>query len=371
MRKMDSSCNTALCVPESCVLLGRLTADIGPSENNPRNSEGAFIRAKNGDILFAYSKYSGESSNDHAPCDIALLRSSDEGESWIYDKIIARAEDFGTQNLMSVSSLTQLDGSISFYFLIKETDGSSSYGRVTSPDGDNFYPEDARRCGFYARRAYYVINNDRILRTSDGKLLLPASRYDAFPAPYPPAVATILISEDDGISFRETAVELRSEHTINASIGLEEPGIIETEDGLYFWFRTLYGCQYFSTSRGLSLDFTEPLPSPFTSPRSPMQIKRIEGEYFAVYNPIPVYNGRAIGSFCGRTPIVIRRSADNVVYGEVNEIEDEFTRGFCYPAIFKTNDGCLLLSYCRGDKTLGESILSRTGINKIPLSMIK
>jgi hypothetical protein len=101
-----------------------------------------------------------------------------------------------------------------------------------------------------------------------------------------------------------------------------------------------------------------------------MQIKRLDGEYFAVYNPIPVYNGRPIGSYNGRTPLVIRRSLDNVNYGEVNIIEDEFTRGYCYPAIFKTKDNALLVSYCRGDQKLGEIILSRTGINKIPLDSI-
>lgn len=354
-------------------MLGKIVCDLGRSENNPRNSEGSFIRAKNGDILFAYSKYTGDSANDHAPCDIALLRSSDEGEHWVFDRIIARAEDFGTLNLMSVSSLLHLDGRISFYFLVKEPDGTSTYGRVTSADGNNFFPEDAKRCGFFAKKAYYVINNDRLLRTSDGKVLIPASRYDTWDEGYPPAVATVLISDDDGANFYETPVNLRSEHTLNSEIGLEEPGIIETEKGLYFWFRTLYGCQYFSTSEGLSLDFTEPLPSYFTSPRSPMQIKKFDGEYFAVYNPIPVYNGRDVFSFCGRTPIVIKRSMslDDMKNSEVNVIEDDQTRGYCYPAIFKTRDDSLLISYCRGDNGVGEFILSRTGITKIPLSLIK
>ena len=350
-------------------MLGKLVCDLGPSEGNPRNSEGAFIRAKNGDILFAYSRYNADSPNDHAPCDIALLRSSDEGDSWIFDKIIARANDFNTKNLMSVSSLEHLDGSISFYFIIKEPDGTSTYGMVTSPDGNNFYPEDAKRCGFHARAAYYVINNDRILRTSDGKLLLPAARYENIQEPLPAAVGTILVSDDDGKSFYESSVALRSEHTINAQYGLQEPGLAETDDGLYFWFRTNYGCQYFSTSDGLSFDFTEPLPSPFTSPRSPMQIKKLDGVYYAIYNPIPSYNGRE--TVCaGRTPLVIRKSKDNLSYGELNVIEDDTTRGYCYPAIFKTNDDSLLIAYCRGDKAAGEIILSRTGINKIPVSDI-
>ena len=50
----------------------RIVHQIPPSENNPRNSEGAFIRAKNGDILFAYSRYKGDSVHDHAACDTIL-----------------------------------------------------------------------------------------------------------------------------------------------------------------------------------------------------------------------------------------------------------------------------------------------------------
>ena len=42
-----------------------LVCDIAPKENNPRNSEGSFLRAPNGDILFAYSQYSGNDWNDH------------------------------------------------------------------------------------------------------------------------------------------------------------------------------------------------------------------------------------------------------------------------------------------------------------------
>ena len=201
-------------------MLGKLVCDLGPTEGNPRNSEGAFIRAKNGDILFAYSKYTGDSPNDHAPCNIALLRSSDEGESWVFDKIIAKASDFDTKNLMSVSALTHLDGRISFYFIVKEPDGTSTYGKVTSPDGNNFYPEDAKRIGFFAKSAYYVINNDRLLRTSDGKILIPAARYDEITEPLPAAVAVILASEDDGESFYETSVELRSDYTnVNGTVG--------------------------------------------------------------------------------------------------------------------------------------------------------
>ena len=60
----------------------RLIHEFPPSKDNPRNSEGAFLRGKKGEILFAYSRYHGDSAHDHAACDIALTVSYDEGESW-------------------------------------------------------------------------------------------------------------------------------------------------------------------------------------------------------------------------------------------------------------------------------------------------
>ena len=90
----------------------RLIHQLPPTDNNPRNSEGAFVRGKNGEILFAYSRYTGNSCHDHASCDIALIVSYDEGESWSEPRIIVKAKDFHIQNVMSVSALEQKNGDI-------------------------------------------------------------------------------------------------------------------------------------------------------------------------------------------------------------------------------------------------------------------
>ena len=90
----------------------RLVHQLPPGENNARNSEGAFIRGTEGEILFAYSRYRGQSTHDHAPCDIALIESRDEGETWSEPRVIAPAAAFGVKNVMSVSALRQLNGDI-------------------------------------------------------------------------------------------------------------------------------------------------------------------------------------------------------------------------------------------------------------------
>ncbi len=65
--------------------------DLPPGPDNPRNSEGAFLPLRDGRILFAYSRYYGDSSNDNAPADIAARYSSDNGRTWTTnDEIIVR-----------------------------------------------------------------------------------------------------------------------------------------------------------------------------------------------------------------------------------------------------------------------------------------
>lgn len=354
----------------------RLLHEIIPSQNNPRNSEGAFIRAKNGDILFAYSRYTGTSNHDHASCDIAMIRSSDEGESWSDPKVIATAEFFGTKNIMSVSALEQENGDIGFYFLIKENDFTTTVGRAVSRDGASFVCE---RCGADFAPNYYVINNDRFVRLKSGRIIAPAAYITAEENirstetrerfPYR---TTLLYSDDDGKSFKAVGWSYTVHNTNCNDRGLQEPGITEREDGsLFLWMRTGIGYQLESESLGDIEKFSEPTWGSFTSPPSPMQIKEYDRAFYAVYNPIPNYSGRvtAEGSW-GRTPLVMRKSLDGRTYGRLNIIEDDERRGYCYPAIFKTDDGCLLLGYCRGSSDDGNT-LCRLGISKIDIETVE
>ena len=80
----------ALAAPAPGVHVG---LDLPPGPNNPRNSEGAFMPLKDGRIMFAYSRYYGKSSSDHATADIAARYSSDKGRTWTTnDEIIVKNE---------------------------------------------------------------------------------------------------------------------------------------------------------------------------------------------------------------------------------------------------------------------------------------
>ena len=354
----------------------RLVHCFPPAPGNPRNSEGAFIRNTRGEILFAYSRYHGDSNNDHAACDIAMSVSRDEGESWSEPRIIASANTFDVENIMSVSALEQQNGDLAFYFLIKENDCSTTIGRaVTSDGGDSFRVE---RCGSDFPNAYYVINNDRLVRLADGRILAPAAyvptlsiRTEIDTGKRTPYTTTLLVSSDDGKSFFKADLDYTTTDPLNIRYGLQEPGVIERPDGsLYLWMRTNYYCQYECESDGDVNSFTVPHASQFTSPPSPMQIKAFGGINYAIYNPIPRYNGRvSIEGTWDRTPFVIRKSDDFNSWGPLNIIEDDPARGYCYPAAFQTRDDHLLVAYCRGNLSDGNT-LCHLGISKIDIHSI-
>lgn len=356
-------------------LFTKTVLDLAPQPGNPRNSEGSFIRLENGTILFAYSRYSGDHWHDHQPSDIALIRSTDEGETWSEPRIIVKAQDVGADNVMSVSAIFQADGCVGFYFLAKlfeegkewKTEGVYTIlCRAVTADGDRFRIE---RCGFHAPKGYYIFNNDRLVRLSDGRLVYPAAYQDT-PRHH---LATVFISEDDGASFTRHDTLLAMPFP-NAR-GLEEPGIQEHQDGsLRFWMRTDMGYQYESYSYDNLKTFTPPIPSQFTSARSPLEMARAcDGTLYCVYNPIPNYNGRVVSaaSYGGRNPLVIRKSTDDGnTWSDCYIIEADDDRGFCYPALSFTADGCLLVAYCRGGTEDGVC-LARLGIRKLALQDIQ
>ncbi len=351
----------------------KLVWDKPTGDNNPRNSEGSFIRQPDGGILFAYSRYSGNDWNDHARCNIAAIRSFDEGETWSEPEILVDADFFGVNNIMSVSAIYQKNGDIGLYFLIKENQGGTTFARALSPDGYTFVAE---RCVMDAPLSYYVMNNDRLTRLQDGRLAAPVAMHAYYDAskvdPY--CMSTCLLSEDDGKTFVITPCRLTIAGLSKSGRGMQEPGVYQHKDGtVRLWARTTAGHQYEAYTRDLFQTFTQPTPSVFTSPNGPLQMVEHNGILYAIYSPTPKYNGmfRAPGTM-GRTPFVLQTSTDDGrTWSDPKVIEDDPTRGFCYPAVFFTKDGSMLLAYCRGGEPEEECCLQRLGMMKIPLKEIQ
>lgn len=358
----------------------RLVNNLPPIPGNPRNSEGAFARGFHGEILFVYSRFRGDSCHDNACSDIALTVSKDEGETWSEPRILARSEDFGVVNIMSVSAVEQTDGTLGFYFLVLNPETfHTGLGRLITADGENFRAEV---CRYHdnVRNAYYCVNNDRIVRLSDGRLMAPYCAVDSDAAKTDrrdPCHCGAFLSDDDGKSFYDAGFDFVSTDLANTRYGYQEPGVIERSDGsLYYWIRTGYGRQYECISTDGPGGFCPPYPSIFTSPVSPMQIKEHGGIYYNAYNPKPRWNGyeeyeKEHPGVWSRSPMVLRKSSDEgKTWGPLNIVGDDPDRGYSYPAMFFTKDGHLLLGICRGSGAEGNNLCT-LGILKIDLATVE
>lgn len=351
--------------------IGKIVMEISPSEDNPRNSEGSFVALKDGRILFAYSKFIGQTGRDDAKAFIALRYSDDQGHTWSDDKILFSPDEFKAMNIMSTSMVALPDGDIGLFFIIRYGWHDTRPYLFRSKDRGETWEKPI--CCAHGP-GYYVTNNDRATVLSNGRIVLPTAyhrmrgddtvRWDSFDSR---AIPVFFYSDDSGYTWKES--ENYAYVSIPGSMsGMQEPGVVELyENCLWQWFRTDLGCQYQSFSYDNGLTWSIPVPSKFTSPRSPMSVKRIKGsDLLVVYNPIPCYNGRVFSEAGDRTPLVYTICRDNrPVPGKPVILEDDYESGYCYTAIQFTEDA-VLLGYCAGS-TADKGILNRLRVRRIPL----
>ena len=363
-------------------LSGKAVYDIPPSGENPRNSEGAFITLNDGAILFIYTKFIGSTYYDADYADLEAIFSYDNGETWQDSKPVLSSKDHKALNIMSVSLLRMQNNEIGLFYLVRAgRNDIRLYLRRSSDEGMTW--SAAELC--IKPPGYYVVINDRVVRLSDGRLLIPSAfhrngtgtdnsnqsiKFDSR------GEVIFFISDDDGRTFREGDCKSVLPYNMHSVSGLQEPGVMELGNGvLWAYARTDMGYQYemFSFDRGET--WTAAQPSRFTSPCSPMSMKRIPGtgDLLAVWNPIPYYNGIVQFSKwsdnAGRTPLVLAISKDEGrTWEDMKVVENEPLHGYCYCAIHFVKD-CILLGYCAGGPE-DLAILSRLRIRKIKMSDI-
>lgn len=349
------------------ILIRRLL-DLAPAPGNPRSSEGAFFTKPDGEMLFVYSRFKGSDAADNAAADLCLLSSRDGGERFENPRILFTCGEDGAKNIMSVSLLPMENGDIGLFYLVRRTDALMQMVLRRSADGGATWGE---RVLCTPKEGRFVVNNDRVVRLSDGSILIPAAFHPGTEGIGPEEAALFFRSRDDGRSWEELPGCCRLEGLSASRSGLQEPGVIELSPGrLWGWARTDLGRQYqfFSNDGGES--WSQPEPSQFTAPLSPLSMKRgPDGRLYAVWNPVPLYNGRSAFSGSawtgGRTPLVIAASGDNGrTFGEPAVLEDNPGAGYCYCAMHFTERG-LLLGYCAGGEEDG-SCLARTRLSLIP-----
>jgi len=352
--------------------LGRITLSLPPAAGNARNSEGAFYTLDNGAILFAYSKFIGDEWADDGKSAIAARVSEDEGETWSDDRVLFYTEDHNAKNIMSVSFLPMANGDIGIFYLVRMGwHDTRLHFRRSSDNGVSWGA--ARPC--IPAPGFFVTNNDRVIRLKSGRIIVPANlhRMKGFDTLEWSScdlrgIPCVFYSDDDGDAWAEAA-SFCLPFLPESNAYMQETGVIEKLNGvLYAWMRTDVGRQYESYSIDEGLTWTMPAPSRFTSPNSPLSMKRAPdgGKLLAVWNPVPNYNGRKLSaSGWGRTPLVCAVSPDDgKTWGEYKVIEDDPDAGFCYTAIHFIKGNDVLLAYCSGGPET-RACLSKLTIRKI------
>ena len=321
----------------------RVVLDIESSKENPRNSEGAFVTLKSGRILFLYSQfYSGGA--DESPARIVSISSDDAGQTWNREPRVV-VENTGHQNVMSVSLLRLKSGGIGLFYLIKNSLHDCRPWMQLSTDEAKSWSAP-KRVG--DAPGYFVLNNDRLIQLSTGRLIAPVAFHRARRSnPYDPrsfddrAIALWYLSDDEGQTWREAndwwALPVASRS------GLQEPGVVELAGGHVFsWARTDLGAQWGCVSTNAGLSWPPFTATSLKSPLSPASIKRLPGsaDLLAVFNDhsgaFPFPRGK-------RTPLVAAISSDDGSTWPLRKVlEDDPNGRYCYTAIHFTESAVLL-----------------------------
>lgn len=335
--------------------IGKEVLFLETGEGNPRNGEGAFIRRKDGSILFGYTEYIGTSWDDHADARLSYVISHDEGETW-GEKGVLLEKPENSKNLMSLSFLRMTNGDIAAFYIYKNLDGTDGLYLTRSADEGATWGEPIPCMGSAQNTDYYVLNNDRVLRLKSGRILYTACRHSIWEedGKLAPGVLCFFYSDDDGFTWHKVNAEFKMPFPADP-VGYQEPGLYQYESGkLWCYIRTGLGCQFQCFSEDDGLTWTTPGPNYFfSSPASPMLVKDVGSYTVAVFNPEPNYNGRPATEPWGRTPYVCAVSTDrgqtftkeNLYY-----IEDDRGNGYCYPAIIE-GGGYFLLAYYHSNNT--------------------
>lgn len=350
--------------------IGRQVLFLETKAGNPRNGEGSFLRIDENTIMYAYSKYEGNNWTDHCPADICAIYSYDEGETWKDERLLVKHD---STNVMSASLLRFANGNIGLFYLRKENETCSCLlYLIRSSDNGKTWSEPMRCIN---EDKYFVTNNDRVVKLKSGRILFPANLHP-FNEETPPtpgkfdisrvAKFNVFASNDDGYTWYKLAENIESPEK-ESRTGLQESGFYQRETGeIIAWSRTDMGFQYECISYDDGKTWTPPHPKKFfTSPASPMSMKKVCGKVIAVFNPIPAYTTRENLNkrTWGRTPYVCAVSEDDGnSFDKVFCLEDDETNGYCYAAIFDGGNYFLLAYYHSNN---GEGCLNSNKIVKI------
>ena len=298
---------------------------IDATSEHPRNSEGDFVTLDDGRILFVYTQFE-DVKTDHDPARLMGRYSSDNGKTWTKDDVLI-VDNEGDMNVMSVSLLRLQSGNIALFYIRKDgIDDCIPQVRLSRDGGITW---GAPNAVITDRQGYFVLNNDRVIRLKNGRLLVPVSRHKLADPDWHKGILRSYYSDDEGLTWESGDMVPSPDSVIT-----QEPGVVELSDGrVMMIIRASGGAQYraFSSDQGITWSYAE--RTEFASPISPASIERLPtGELLLLWNN----NGKPGPKFYKgiRSPLSIAISRDEgTTFSKPRNIEDDPDGMFCYTAI--------------------------------------
>jgi sialidase-1 len=337
---------------------------IEPTAEQPRNSEGDIVQLRDGRLCLVYTRFKG-GTRDHSGADLAMRTSDDNGRTWSSDRILLPNE--GKCNVMSVSIVRLKKSGELLLFYLRKDERLRSCSAYVRRSADEFETLSAP-VRVTTLEGYHVVNNDRVIELSTGRLIVPAALHTGFDETGTlvteftgKGIPMVYYSDDSGRTWRRADVPVTP--VSQRSLTLQEPGVVELKDGrLWMFMRTTHGSQYGCYSYDGGVSWSEPEPTNLMSPCSPATIERVPwtGDLLCVWND---HSGRHPFTEGRRTPLCIALSKDDGrSWGPSRVIEADPNGWFCYTSMSFAGDK-VVLSYCAGDRQVG-------GLNRLKVSAL-
>jgi len=340
-----------------------------------RSGEGCVVSSSDGALCIIYGDFHGPSDHDHA----TLLKrySRDGGITWTSPEEVRHTPEGGL-NVMSVSLLRLADGRVGCAYLDKHSTDDCRPRFMVSGDETLTWSEPQLMVD---RMGYYVVNNDRLVQLSNGRLLAPYAFYEpgAIVQRTPEgSLCGCLLSDDAGTSWRLPQHEhrIQSECVLRPQLVLDgdpdteaflarktivaqEPGVVELLDGrVMMWVRTNGGYAYRCQSEDGGDTWTSfQAIAEFAMPCGPQSIWRLPGHerLIMLYNDregVPFGDPR----FMWRTPLSIAVSDDDGASWQRHAaLETDDSVNYCYYSLCFF-DGRAICTYYQGVASTGDGV---------------
>ncbi len=351
----DPHLDARLRAAESLLLLAQPPVDVShrvivtdpyaATAQCPRYSEGSVIMLNNGDLLFAITEFQN-SASDFGSAHIVARRSSDHGSTW--EPAFELQKNTGRQNVMSVTlrrlAPPQSDHwPLGMFYLVKNSPHDLKVVLRTSDDEGKTF---SKPVVVTPMPGYHVMNNDRVLRMADGRLIAPvASTGDVVKTFH--FIAHCFLSDDAGRSWHPSRTRVDC-----AKRGAMEPDVVELDNGqLLMVLRTQLGYIAVSRSHDRGETWSMPVSWHVRAPEAPATVRRVPstGDLLLIWNDTFVPGAGHGGP---RRPLTLAISTDGGKTWQYKQnIEAAPNESYAYTsAVFE--HGCLLLTYyVRNDKT--------------------